>query len=201
MDSSNKPNRDTVQTLEWYEHIRLNVEKYIGKIGDGSSPDDGIYTLLKGLIDCSIDEYEMGWAKELEIENNSLVVYLREYGRGIPLESVVNTTSGLSVGIGAKKDVVATNGYKVANALAEEFLVNSYRNAERSWALYFKGLLDNQGIEEDEDQEPDGTWVKFTFDKELFPNSYYRQEIVNDIVKQYAEKYKGFSITLNGVKL
>ncbi len=201
MDSSNKPNRDTVQTLEWYEHIRLNVEKYIGKIGDGSSPDDGIYTLLKGLIDCSVDEYEMGWAKELEIENNSLVVYLREYGRGIPLESVVNTTSGLSVGIGAKKDVVATNGYKVANALAEEFLVNSYRNAERSWALYFKGLLDNQGIEEDEDQEPDGTWVKFTFDKELFPNSYYRQEIVIDIVKQYAEKYNGFSITLNGVKL
>lgn len=201
MDSSNKPNRDTVQTLEWYEHIRLNVEKYIGKIGDGSSPDDGIYTLLKGLIDCSVDEYEMGWAKELEIENNSLVVYLREYGRGIPLESVVNTTSGLSVGIGAKKDVVATNGYKVANALAEEFLVNSYRNAERSWALYFKGLLDNQGIEEDEDQEPDGTWVKFTFDKELFPNSYYRQEIVIDIVKQYAEKYNGFSITLNGIKL
>ena len=201
MDSTNKPNGDTVQTLEWYEHIRLNVEKYIGKIGDGSSPDDGIYTLLKGLIDCSVDEYEMGWAKELEIENNSLVIYLREYGRGIPLESVVNTTSGLSVGIGAKKDVVATNGYKVANALAEEFLVNSYRNAERSWALYFKGLLDNQGIEEDEDQEPDGTWVKFTFDKELFPNSYYRQEIVIDIVKQYAEKYNGFSITLNGVKL
>lgn len=201
MDSTNKSNGDTVQTLEWYEHIRLNVEKYIGKIGDGSSPDDGIYTLLKGLIDCSVDEYEMGWAKELEIENNSLVVYLREYGRGIPLESVVNTTSGLSVGIGVKKDVVATNGYKVANALAEEFLVNSYRNAERSWALYFKGVLDNQGIEVDEDQEPDGTWVKFSFDKELFPNSYYRQEIVNDIVKQYAEKYKGFSIILNGVKL
>lgn len=201
MDSSNKPNADTVQTLEWYEHIRLNVEKYIGKIGDGSSPDDGIYTLFKGLIDCSVDEYEMGWAKELEIENNSLVVYLREYGRGIPLESVVNTTSGLSVGIGAPKDIVTTNGYKVANALAEEFLVNSYRNAERSWALYFKGVLDNQGIEEDKDQEPDGTWVKFTFDKELFPNSYYRQEIVNDIVKQYAEKYNGFSITLNGIKL
>lgn len=201
MDSTNKSNGDIVQTLEWYEHIRLNVEKYIGKIGDGSSPDDGIYTLLKGLIDCSVDEYEMGWAKELEIENNSLVVYLREYGRGIPLKSVVYTTSGLSVGIGAKKGVVATNGYKVANALAEEFLINSYRNAERSWALYFKGVLDNQGIEEDEDQEPDGTWVKFTFDKELFPNSYYRQEIVNDIVKQYAEKYNGFSIILNGVKL
>lgn len=187
--------------MEWYEHIRLNVEKYIGIIGDGSNPEDGIYTLLKGLIDCSVDEFEMGWAKELEIENNSLVVYLREYGRGIPLKSVVNTTSGLSVGIGVKKDVVTTNGYKVANALAEEFLVNSYRNAERSWALYFKGVLDNQGIEEDEDPEPTGTWVKFTFDKELFPNSYYRQEIVNDIVKQYAEKYKGFSITLNGVKL
>lgn len=187
--------------MEWYEHIRLDPEKYIGKIGNGSSPDDGIYALLKGLINCSVDEFKMGWTKELEIENNSLVVYLREYGRGIPLESVVNTTSGLSAGIGAQKDVVTTNGYKVANALAEEFLVNSYRNAERSWALYFKGVLDNQGIEEDEDLEPIGTWVKFTFDKELFPNSYYRQEIVNDIVKQYAEKYKGFSITLNGVKL
>lgn len=192
---------NTIQALEWHEHIRLHPEKYIGKIGDGSSPDDGIYTLLKGLIDCSIDEFEMGYAKKLEIENNSLVVYLREYGRGIPLKSVVNTTSGLSVGIGANKDTGTTNGYKVANALAEEFLVNSYRNAERSWALYFRGVLDNQGIEEDEDLEPIGTWVKFTFDKEIFPNSYYRQEIVNDIVKQYAEKYKGFSITLNGVKL
>ena len=197
----NKQNDSTTQTLEWYEHIRLNPDMYIGKIGDGSNPEDGIYTLLKGLIDCSVDEFEKGYAKELEIENNSLVVFLREYGRGIPLKSVVNTTSGLSVGIGAQKGVVAANGYKVANALAEEFLINSYRNAERSWALYFKGVLDNQGIEEDEDQEPDGTWVKFTFDKELFPNSYFRQEIVNDIVKQYAVKYKGFSIILNGVKL
>ena len=201
MDSANKPNRDTVQTLEWYEHIRLNVEKYIGKIGDGSSLDDGIYTLLKGLIDSSADEFEMGYAKGLEIEISGLTVSLREYGRGIPLKSVVSATSGISVGIGTKKDDVITNGYKVANALAEEFLVISYRNAERSWALYFKGVLDNQRIEENEDKEPDGTWVKFTFDKELFPNSYYRQEIVNDIVKQYAEKYKGFSITLNGVKL
>ena len=186
--------------MEWYEHIRLNPEKYIGKIGDGSSPDDGIYTLLKGLIDCSVDEFEMGYAKELEIENNSLVVYLREYGRGIPLRSVVNTTSGITVGIGANKDIATTNGYQVANALAEEFLVNSYRNAERSWALYFKGVLDNHGIEEDEDLEPIGTWVKFTFDKEIFPNSYYRLEIVKDIVMQYTEKYQGFSINLNGKK-
>ena len=192
---------NTIQTLEWNEHIRLNPEMYIGKIGDGSVPEDGIYTLLKGLIDCSVNEFEMGFAKKLEIENNSLVVYLREYGRGIPLESVVNTTSGISVGIGAPKDNISSNGYKVANALSEEFLINSYRNAERSWALYFKGVLDNQGIEEDEDQEPIGTWVKFTFDKELFPNSFYRQEIVDAIVKQYAKKYKGFSITLNGVKL
>lgn len=201
MDSSNKPNRDTVQTLEWYEHIRLNVEKYIGKIGDGSSPDDGIYTLLKGLIDNSADEFEKGYAKGLEIEIGGLTVSLREYGRGIPLDSVVFSTSGVFVGIGTRKDVVTTNSYKIANALSEEFSVHSYRSAARSWALYFKGFLDNRGIEENEDKEPDGTWVKFTFDKVLFPNSYYRQEIVNSIVKQYAEKYNGFSITLNGVKL
>lgn len=186
--------------MEWYEHIRLNPEKYIGKMGDGSDPEDGIYSLLKGLIDCSVDEFEMGFSKELEIEINSLVVILREYGRGIPLKSVVDVTSGFSVGIGAQKEGGAMNSYKVANALAEEFLVNSYRNAERSWALYFKGVLDNHGIEEDEDLEPIGTWVKFTFDKEIFPNSYYRLEIVKDIVMQYTEKYQGFSINLNGKK-
>lgn len=206
MEQNHKSAKDqfddnSIKTLEWYEHIRLNPEMYIGRIGDGSDVEDGIYTLLKGLIDSSADEFEMGYTKRLEIEISGLAVSLREYGRGIPLESVVNSTSGLSVGIGARKDVVTTNSYKVANALAEEFLINSYRNTERSWALYFKGVLDNQGVEEDEDLEPIGTWVKFTFDKELFPNSYYRQEIVDDIVKQNAEKYRGFSITLNGVKL
>lgn len=186
--------------MEWYEHIRHNPEKYIGKIGDCSDVEDGIYILLKGLIDSSADEFEMGYAKGLEIEISGLTVSLREYGRGIPLKSVVSATSGISVGIGTKKDDVITNGYKVANALAEEFLVNSYRNAERSWALYSRGVLADQKIEEDKNHEPDGTLVKFTLDKELFPNSYYRQEIVNDIVKRYAEKYKGFSIILNGVK-
>ncbi len=192
---------NTIQTLEWYEHIRLNPEMYIGKIGDGSDAGDGIYTLLKGLIDSSADEFEMGYAKGLEIEISGLTVSLREYGRGIPLESVVFTTSGISVGIGARKDVVTTNGYKVANDLSEEFKVNSYRSAARSWASYSKGVLVDQRIEEDKNQEPDGIWVKFTLDKDLFPISYYRQEIVKNILMQYAEKYKGFSITLNGVKL
>lgn len=182
--------------MEWYEHIRLNLEMYIGKIGDGSSPDDGIYTLLKSLIDISTDEFEMGYAKGLEIEISGLTVSLREYGRGIPLESVVNSTSGVSVGIGARKDVVTTNGYKVANALSEEYSVNSYRSTARSWALYSKGVLADQKIEEDTNQEPDGTWVKFTLDKGLFTNSYYRVEIVKDIVKQYADKYSDFSIAL-----
>ena len=189
-----------MESIDWYEHIRLNPEKYIGKIGDGSSHEDGIYAVLKGLIDCSVDEFEMGYAKGLELEIGSLDVSLREYGRGIPLESVVNTTSGISVGIGAKKDVVTSNGYKVANALSEEFLVYSYRNSERSWAQYSKGVLIDQRIEEGKNLEPDGILVKLTLDKELFPNSYYRREIVNDIVKQYAEKYKSFSITFNTTK-
>ena len=192
---------NTIQTLEWYEHIRLNPEMYIGRIGDGSVPEDGIYTLLKGMIDSSADEFEMGYAKGLEIEISGLAVSLREYGRGIPLKSVVNSTSGISVGIGARKDVVTTNSYKVANALSEVFSVDSYRSVARSWALYSKGVIADQRIEEDKNLEPDGIRVKFTLDKELFPNSYYRQEIVDDIVKQYAEKYKGFSFTLNGVKL
>ena len=192
---------NTIQTLEWYEHIRLNPKMYIGKIGDGSSQEDGIYTVLIGLIDSSVDEFEMGYAKGLELEVGRLDVSLREYGRGIPLESVVNTTSGISVGIGAKKDVVTTNGYKVANALSEEFKVKSYRSAARSWALYSKGVLVDQRIEEDNNQEPDGIWVKLTLDKEIFPNLSYRPEIVKDIVRQYAEKHEGFSISFNGLKL
>ena len=192
---------NTIQTLEWFEHIRLNPEMYIGRIGDGSDVGDGIYTLLKGLIDSSADEFEMGYAKRLEIEISGLAVSLREYGRGIPLESVVNSTSGLSVGIGARKDVVTTNSYKVANALSEEFSVVSYRSAARSWALYSKGVLTDQRIEEDKNQESDGTWVKFNLDKEIFPNNFYRLEIVKDIVSQYAKKIAGFSITLNGLKL
>ena len=189
---------NTIQTLEWFEHIRLNPEMYIGRIGDGSDVEDGIYTLLKGLIDSSADEFEMGYAKRLEIEISGLAVSLREYGRGIPLESVVFTTSGISVGIGARKDVVTTNGYKVANALSKEFKVNSYRSAARSWASYSKGVLVDQRIEEDKNLEPDGIRVKFTLDKELFPNSYYRLEIVKDILEQYSVKHKGFPISLNG---
>lgn len=192
---------NTIQTLEWYEHIRLNPEMYIGRIGDGSDVEDGIYTLLKGLIDSSADEFEMGYAKRLEIEISGLSVSLREYGRGIPLESVVFSTSGISVGIGARKDDVTTNSHKVANALSEEFSVVSYRSAARSWALYSKVILADQRIEEDKNQEPDGTWMKFNLDKEIFPNSLYRLEIVKDIVSQYAKKYEGFSITLNGEKL
>lgn len=192
---------NTIQALEWHEHIRLNPEMYIGKIGDGSDAGDGIYTLLKGLIDSSADEFEMGYAKGLEIEISGLTVSLREYGRGIPLDSVVIYTSGISVGIGARKDVVTTNSHKVANALSEEFSVVSYRSAARSWALYSKGVLADQRIEEDKNQEPDGTWMKFNLDKEIFPNSFYRLEIVKDIVSQYAKKYEGFSITLNGEKL
>lgn len=192
---------NTIQTLEWFEHIRLNPEMYIGRIGDGSDVEDGIYTLLKGLIDSSADEFEMGYAKRLEIEISGLAVSLREYGRGIPLESVVNSTGGLSVGIGARKNVVTTNSYKVANALSKEFKVNSYRSAARSWASYSKGVLVNQRIEEDKNQEPDGIWVKLTLDKEIFPNSSYRPEIVRDIVKHYTEKYEGFSISFNGLKL
>ena len=177
---------NTIQTLEWYEHIRLNPEMYIGRIGDGSDVEDGIYTLLKGLIDSSADEFEMGYAKRLEIKISGLAVSLRECGRGIPLES------------GARKDVVTTNSYKVANALSEEFSVDSYRSVARSWALYSKGCLTDQRIEEDKNLEPDGIRVKFTLDKELFPNSYYRLEIVKDILEQYSAKHKGFPISLNG---
>lgn len=192
---------NTIQALEWHEHIRLHPEMYIGNIGDGSDLEDGIYMILKGLIECSVDEFEKGYTQGLEIEIDSLKVSLREYGRGIPLDSVVYSTSGISVGIGARKDVVTTNGYKVANALSEEFKVNSYRSAARSWASYSKGVLVDQRIEEDKNQEPNGIWVKLTLDKEIFPNSSYRPEIVRDIVKHYTEKYEGFSISFNGLKL
>ena len=187
---------EELMTLDWNEHIRRRAEMYLGMIGDGGS-EDGIYTLMKGVLESFLVEYEMGFCKDIWIEYNNQMVSIREYGRGIPLKSIVSSTSGISVGIGASKNVVTANGIKIANALSESFLCYSYRDGMHSWVSYEKGYLKEQRIEEDnEEEEPNGTWIQFEFDKELFPGSEYREDIVHDIVKRYTEEYPGLSITL-----
>ena len=193
MEQNHKPAKDqfddnSIKILAWNEHIQRRPEMYIGQIGDGSDPKDGIYTLLKEAFESFLDEYKMGRCNEIVIEHNSLMVSIREYGCGIPLESVVPYTSGMSVGIGVNQDVVTASGIKIANALSESFLCNSYREGMRSWALYTNGFLLEKGIEEDDEDEPIGTWIQFEFDKEIFSGSYYRLEIVKDIIKQYAKQ-------------
>ena len=132
-----------------------------------SDPKDGIYTLLKGVLVMAVDEFQIGFGKGFSVEVKDNYSAVRDYGRGIPLESVVSATSGVSVGIGAKPDDVTVHPVKVTNALSVDFYVASYRDGECSWAKYSNGNLLDQGIETT--AEDNGTFIKFYPDSDVFP--------------------------------
>ena len=133
MEQNHKPAKEqlddnSVKTLEWNEHIQRRPEMYIGQLDDGSDPKDGIYTRLKGVLVMAMDEFQMGFGKGFSVEVKNDYAFVRDYGRGIPLESVVSATSGISVGIGANPKEVAVHPVKVTNALSIDFYVASYRD-------------------------------------------------------------------------
>ena len=151
MEQNHKPAKDqfddkSIKVLEWNEHIQRRPEMYIGQLGDGSDPKDGIYTLLKGGLVMAMDEFQMGFGKGFSVEVKNDYAVVRDYGRGIPLESVVSTTSGIFVGIGANPKEVTVHPVKVTNALSIDFYVASYRDGKCSWAKYSKGNLLEKGI-------------------------------------------------------
>lgn len=187
---------NSVKTLEWNEHIQRRPEMYIGQLGDGSDPKDGIYTLLKGVLVMAMDEFQMGFGKGFSVEVKNDYAVVRDYGRGIPLESVVSTTSGISVGIGANPKEVTVHPVKVTNALSIDFYVASYRDGECSWAKYSKGNLLEKGIEKT--TEDNGTYIKFVPDLEVFTGYAFQEAIVKDILQSTARQNKGLSISLNG---
>ena len=201
MEQNHKPAKEqfddnSVKTLEWNEHIQRRPEMYIGQLGDGSDPKDGIYTLLKGVLVMAMDEFQMGFGKVFSVEVKNDYAVVRDYGRGIPLESVVSATSGISVGIGVNPKEVTVHPVKVTNALSIDFYVASFRDGECSWAKYTKGNLLEKGIEKT--TEDNGTYIKFVPDPDVFPGCAFQEGIVKEILQSTARQNKGLSISLNG---
>jgi len=192
-------------TLEWREHIRRRPGMYIGKLGDGSSPDDGIYVLLKEVLDNSIDEYMMGFGKTIEVKVEGTNVSVRDYGRGIPLGKVKDVSSRMNTGAKydskAFKKSVGLNGVgiKAVNALSSRFFIESYRDKKAKNVLYQRGIvMDESDIVSS--SEVNGTWVEFTPDKEIFGDYHYREEHIEPLLKNYVFLNTGLTINFNGRK-
>ncbi len=194
-----------IQTLDWKEHIRKRPGMYIGKLGDGSSRDDGIYVLLKEVLDNAIDEYMMGFGKTIEITVNDRIVKVRDYGRGIPLGKVVDVASKMNTGAKydskAFKKSVGLNGVgiKAVNALSSNFEVQSFREGKVKSASFTCGELLSDDKEKKTDLT-DGTLVCFVPDRDMFGKYHYISEYLESLVKNYVFLNSGLTIVLNGQK-
>lgn len=195
---------DNIRTLEWNEHIRLRPGMYIGKLGDGASPDDGIYILLKEIIDNSIDEFVMGNGKRVEIEINEKTVSIRDYGRGIPLGKVVDCVSKINTGAKydseAFKKSVGLNGVgtKAVNALSANFMVQSAREGKSKIAEFEKGVLTKDSPVKTDTETKQGTRIEFVPDETIFHNFRYRKEYVEKMIWNYCYLNPGLTIVFNG---
>lgn len=195
---------DNIKTLEGVEHIRRRSGMYVGRLGNGDNPADGIYVLLKEILDNSIDEFSAGWGKVIQVVIQDGQVSVRDFGRGIPLGSVVKATSKLNTGgkfdDAVFKKSVGLNGVgtKAVNALSSDFYVESFRDGESSWAHFSRGVLLDSGMRNDV-SEKNGTFVRFTPDYELFGKYEYNMDYVETMVKNYSYLKKGLTINLNGI--
>ena len=194
---------ENIRTLDWQEHIRLRPGMYIGKLGDGSSADDGIYILLKEIIDNSIDEFRMKSGKRIEIKVDEGKVTIRDYGRGIPLGKVVDAVSKMNTGgkydSKAFKKSVGLNGVgtKAVNALSEYFKVRSFRDGKAKMAEFSKGnITDNH--EEVDSSDRNGTEISFVPDHSIFSNFKFRKEYIERMLRNYAYLNPGLRIIFNG---
>lgn len=196
---------DNIRSLDWKEHIRMRPGMYIGKLGDGSSADDGIYILLKEVLDNSIDEYVMGAGKTIEVSIQGNRVTVRDYGRGIPLGKVVDVVSKMNTGgkydSRAFKKSVGLNGVgtKAVNALSSFFRVESTRDGKSASAEFSEGNLQNQELV-DETSRRKGTKVSFVPDETIFKNFKYRNEYIIRMLKNYVYLNPGLTIVFNGEK-
>ena len=195
---------DNIRSLDWKEHIRMRPGMYIGKLGDGSSPDDGIYILLKEILDNCIDEFVMGAGKTIEIKIEDSQVQVRDYGRGIPLGKVVDVVSKMNTGgkydSRAFKKSVGLNGVgtKAVNALSSTFTVASFREQQSKTASFSYGELKDE-TELVKSAKRRGTLVQFIPDAEIFKNYKFRLEYVQRMLKNYVYLNPGLTIELNGV--
>ncbi len=205
MTQQTKYTEDNIRSLDWKEHIRMRPGMYIGKLGDGSSADDGIYILVKEVLDNSIDEYVMGAGKTIEISIQGNKVSVRDYGRGIPLGKVVDVVSKMNTGgkydSKAFKKSVGLNGVgtKAVNALSSFFRVESNRDNKSASAEFQKGILIDQELLEESSRRK-GTKVSFVPDETIFKNYKFRNEYVAKMLKNYVYLNPGLTIVFNGEK-
>ncbi len=199
-------NEDSIKTLDWKDHIRLRPGMYIGKLGDGASPDDGIYVLIKEVIDNSIDEFVMGHGKHIEINIHEKEVSVRDYGRGIPLGSLAACVSQINTGAKYDSKVfkksVGLNGVgtKAVNALSSHFIAQSFREGESKLVEYHYGKL----VREENLKTPDeknGTLIRFTPDPEVFVGYQFRSEHIERMLWNYAFLNRGLVLSLNGKRV
>ncbi len=195
---------DNIRTLEGVEHIRRRPGMYIGRLGNGEDPGDGIYVLLKEVADNSIDEFSAGFGKQIIINVTDKEASVRDFGRGIPLNSVVKAVSVLNTGgkydsKGYKKSVGLNGvGLKAVNALSSYFYVEAYRDGQSAYAEFREGKLTDTGMRPT--KEKNGTFVKFIPDDHMFVDYIYRMEYVESLIKNYSYLKKGLSLNLNGTQ-
>ena len=205
MAEETKYTEDNIRSLDWKEHIRMRPGMYIGKLGDGSGADDGIYILLKEVLDNSIDEFVMGSGKTIEVSVQGQKVIVRDYGRGIPLGKVVDVVSKMNTGgkydTKAFKKSVGLNGVgtKAVNALSAYFRVESTRDGKSASAEFEKGELTDQEFLEETSRRK-GTKVSFIPDESIFKNYKYRSEYIVKMLKNYVYLNPGLTIVFNGEK-
>jgi len=193
---------ENIRTIEGVEHIRLRPGMYIGRLGDGHNQGDGIYVLLKEIIDNSIDEYSMGFGKQIVVDIEDNHVRVRDFGRGIPQGKLVQAVSILNTGgkfdDRAFKKSVGLNGVgtKAVNALSQSFYVSSFRDGKMAWARFECGVLKDSG--EESTKEKNGTLVEFYPDPLMFKDFKYNFDFVETMVKNYSYLKKGLTLTFNG---
>ena len=195
----------SIRSLDWREHIRLRPGMYIGKLGDGSSKDDGIYVLVKETVDNSIDEHMMGYGKTIDVKITDQKVVVRDYGRGIPLGKVVDVVSKINTGAkydsGAFQKSVGLNGVgtKAVNALSNYFKVQAFRDGHTKLAEFKKGKITNDP-KQSKSHERNGTLVEFEPDDSMFKNYHFIPEYLDDLMWNYAFLNSGLTINYNGKK-
>lgn len=199
-------NDDSIRSLDWKEHIRMRPGMYIGKLGDGSSSDDGIYVLVKEIMDNSIDEHMMGYGKQIDIKISDHRVEVRDFGRGIPLGKVIDCVSKINTGgkydSGAFQKSVGLNGVgtKATNALSSYFRVQSFRDGKTKWAEFSKGDLLTESKDGEESNAKSGTMVIFEPDNSVFKNYHFIPQYLDSLFWNYAYLNAGLTINFNGQK-
>ncbi|MGF7232108.1 ATP-binding protein [Arachidicoccus sp.] len=205
MAVESKYDESSIKSLDWREHIRLRPGMYIGKLGDGNAPDDGIYVLVKEVVDNCIDEHMMGYGTKIEIKIEDRKVTVRDYGRGVPLGKLIDVASKINTGAkydsGAFQKSVGLNGVgiKAVNALSNYFKIESFREGKTRSAAFEKGILTKEQ-KESATTESNGTLVTFIPDDSVFKNFHFKPDFLDDLFWNYAYLNSGLSIVCNSKK-